>query len=79
MSQKPRLLATVDRIERDEEGHGRAVLLFDDGQQLVVAEELLPTAAAPQQVVQVELRLDAAETSRRAGEIQQMQRDLFGA
>lgn len=78
MTEKPRLWATIDRIERDEKGMRIAVLLFDDGQQLVVRAELLPPGARPHQVVRLAFQMDVGETSRRASQIQRLQQELFG-
>ncbi len=70
--------ATIDRIERDEEGREMAVLVFDDGQQLVVPRDLLPPGARSQQAVDVLFRVNPGETERRAAEIEKLQRELFG-
>lgn len=72
------LRATIDRMESDQSGQIRAVLVFDDGQQLVVPAELLPRGAHPQQVLLIRMRLDLDETSRRAGEVARLQGELFG-
>ncbi len=73
-----RLRATVDRLERDEQGRVLAVLVFDDGQQLVLPAELLPAGARPQRVVDVSFRVDREETARRVDEVDRLQRELFG-
>lgn len=78
MASKTVLRATVDRIERGERGKRFAVLVFDDGQQLVLPESLLPTGMRPQQVVQLSLEPDAEETARREEEVRRLQRELFG-
>ncbi|MCL4533759.1 MAG: DUF3006 domain-containing protein [Bacteroidetes bacterium] len=78
MAEKARLWATVDRIVRDHEGKDHAVLVLDNGQQLVLPVEALPPGAQPQQVVTVEFRIDPEETSRRAGQVEQLQQQLFG-
>ncbi len=70
--------ATVDRVVRDQEGVERAVLVFDDGQQLVLPLEMLPPGVRPQQVLSVDFHVDAGETSRRAGRVERLQRELFG-
>jgi hypothetical protein len=72
------LRATIDRIVSDQAGQNRAVLVFDDGQQLVVPAELLPRGARPQQVLLIRLQIDMEETSRRAGEVARIQGELFG-
>ncbi len=78
MQRRPRLWATVDRIELDRQGRGRAVLVFDDGQQLVLPVEQLPAGARPGQVLTVRMEVDAQETARRASQIERLQRELFG-
>lgn len=78
MRSKPRLRATVDRIERDEEGRPVAVLVFDDGQQLVVPGTTLPAGAQPGDVLDLLLQMDRDETSRRAEEIRRLQQQLYG-
>lgn len=72
------LWATIDRIERNQKGKSLAVLVFDDGQQLVVPVELLPAGARAQQVIRLLLQVDAEETARRSAEIEKLQRELFG-
>ena len=78
MAESSRLLATIDRIERDEKGRACAVLVFDDGQQLVVPSDRLPKGARPQQVVALSLEIDAEETRRRTDRVRRQQKDLFG-
>lgn len=78
MRSKPFLRATVDRIVAREDGRTLAVLVFDDSQQLVVDTELLPRGTAEKQVVKLTLEADIQETARRAGEIERIQRQLFG-
>ncbi len=78
MSESGRLLATIDRVERDEKGRTRAVLVFDDGQQLVVPSDQLPRGARPQQVLALSLEIDAEETRRRTDRVRRQQKDLFG-
>lgn len=78
MASKARLWVTVDRVVRDERGRDQAVLVFDDGQQLVLPIETLPTGAHPQQIIAVDLRIDPDETSRRASQIGKLQQQLFG-
>ncbi len=78
MGAKPILRATVDRLETREDGAKLAVLVFDDGQQLVIDAEQLPRGTVEKQVVKLTLQADSQETARRAGEIDQLQRQLFG-
>ncbi len=78
MSATPRLWATIDRIEQDEQGRQVAILVFDDGQQLMVPRESLPPGVDVNQVVEVSLHVDSEETARRIGEIERLQRGLFG-
>ena len=78
MAAGQRIWATIDRIEYDEQGRPIAVLVFDDGQQLLLPAALLPAGARSKQVLEVSLSVDLAETERRANEVQQLQRELFG-
>ena len=78
MASKSRLRATVDRIERDEEGNPLAVLVFDDGQQLVVPKDALPAGARPGHVLNLLPQIDLDETLRRSEEVRRLQQDLFG-
>jgi hypothetical protein len=70
--------ATIDRIEEDQRGEKIAVLLFDDGQQLLLPAQLLPPGSRPQQLLGVAFQVDPEETARRAEEIRRRQQQLFG-
>jgi hypothetical protein len=72
------LRATIDRIVRDQHGKEQAVLVFDDGQQLVLPADRLPDGAKPQGVLAIDFRIDAEETSRRADQVRRLQQELFG-
>jgi len=72
-----RLWATLDRFEMTEEGQELAVLVFDDGQQLVVPRTALPSARRGT-VLRVTLEQDTAAEEERRGEIERLQRQLFG-
>lgn len=78
MATKPILRATIDRFERDESGKSHAVLVFDDGQELLVDRAHLPSGAKPHQLLTLAFQLDREETARRSDQIQQLQRELFG-
>ncbi len=78
MAARSSLRATIDRIERDEDGKPLAVLLFDDGQQLVLPEAAMPRGAGEGDVVEVRLGLDRGETTRRSDEIRRLQQGLYG-
>ncbi|MGE5618972.1 MAG: DUF3006 domain-containing protein [Sphingomonadaceae bacterium] len=78
MSPQSPLRATVDRFEHDEQGKHWAVLVFDDGQELVVDREKLPSGVQPHQMLVLRFQIDREETARRAEQIQKLQRELFG-
>lgn len=73
------LRATIDRIERDQKGRRHAVLVFDDGQQLVLPLDALPPEVRAGQVLRLSFQTDVEETARRAEEIRRLQQDLFGS
>ncbi len=77
MSENSHLWAAVDRIVRDQFGKEQAVLVFDNGQQLVLPLDALPSGVQPQQLVAVQFRIDLTESARRAGEVENIQRQLF--
>jgi len=68
----------IDRLERDERGHHLAVIVLDDGQQLVVPAEILPKDAKEGDVLILRLEIDRDETERRRARIRDLQRELFG-
>ncbi len=78
MARASRLRASVDRLEHDQQGRALAVLVFDDGQQLVLPADLLPQGTRPQQVVELSFRVNREETARRSGDVERLQRELFG-
>ncbi len=78
MGAKPILRATVDRIVTREDGTALAVLVLDDGQQLVVNVDALPAGVLEKQLVTISFKIDRAETARRVGEIGRLQSQLFG-
>lgn len=55
-----------------------AVLVFDDGQQLVLPLETLPANVKPGDVLELRFQPDREETSRRVDEIRRLQQQLFG-
>ncbi len=71
------LWATIDRFEMTEEGQELAVLVFDDGQQLVVPRTALPWARRGT-VLRVTLEQDTEAEQERRSEIERLQRRLFG-
>ncbi|WP_448574870.1 DUF3006 domain-containing protein [Thermomicrobium sp.] len=71
------LWATIDRFEMTEEGQELAVLVFDDGQQLVVPRTALPWARRGT-VLRVTLEQDSEAEQERRSEIERLQRRLFG-
>lgn len=72
------LIATVDEIEEGESGERLAVLVFDDGQQLVVPLERLPDGTRDGSVLRVRFRLDRRTERERRDEVRDLQRRLFG-
>lgn len=72
------LYATVDRFETDEPGNRIAVLVFDDGQQLILPASRLPDGCQNGMVLTVDLTPDRAETERRIRRVKQVQSRLFG-
>jgi len=71
------LWATVDRIESGENGQEIAVLVFDEGPELVVPRSLLPWLRRGMVLRVTFERDEAAEHARRA-EVAQLQQELFG-
>lgn len=78
LGQKAKPRATIDRIERNEQGEPLAVLVFDDGQQLILPLETLPANSKPGDVLDLRFQPDHEEASRRADEIRRLQQQLFG-
>lgn len=72
------LIATVDEIEENEAGERLAVLVFDDGQQLVVPLDRLPDGTRDGSVLRLRFRLDRRAERRLRDEIRDLQRRLFG-
>lgn len=75
MSQE--LVATVDRIEQNEAGTELAVLVFDDGQELVIERVRFPWLQRGM-VLRVRLEPDREEERRRREDIARLQERLFG-
>lgn len=78
MSAASPIVATVDRIEEGAAGERLAVLVFDDGQQLVVPIERLPDGTRAGSVLRLVFAQDPDEQARRREEIRRLQRRLFG-
>ncbi|GBD16061.1 hypothetical protein HRbin26_00956 [bacterium HR26] len=72
------LIATVDRIELDERGELLAVLVLDDGQQLVFPLGLLPEGTHKGSVLRLRFEPDPETERERRERIQRLQRRLFG-
>ncbi|MFO7272843.1 DUF3006 domain-containing protein [Sphaerobacter thermophilus] len=72
------LIATVDEIEEGASGERLAVLVFDDGQKLVVPLERLPDGTRDGSVLRVRFRLDRRTERERRNEVRDLQRRLFG-
>ena len=73
------LYATIDRFETDEAGNRLAVLVVDDGQQLILPASRLPEGCQDGTVLIVDLTADHAETQRRLQRVKQVQSRLFGS
>lgn len=78
MGSEPALIATVDRIESDERGEPLAVLVLDDGQQLVVPLANLPKGTRRGSVLRLRWEPDPATERERRERIRSLQRRLFG-
>jgi hypothetical protein len=72
------LIATVDRIELDERGEPLAVLVLDDGQQLVLPLGRLPEGTRKGSVLRLRFEPDPATERERRERIRCLQRRLFG-
>ncbi len=70
-------VATVDRFELRPGSERVAVLVFDDGQQLVVPAERLPSGCQEGSVIRLQATLDQSETDRRASRVRRLQSRLF--
>ena len=71
------LVATVDRFEVGRDGQQLAVLVFDDGQQLVIPQSLVPWLQRGM-VVRISLERDEMTETQRREEIRRLQEELFG-
>ncbi len=71
------LSCTLDRFEESEDGERLAVLVFDDGQQLVVKADVLPEGAKEGAVLRLTLAVDESETEARRQSIKSLQDELF--
>ena len=71
------LVATIDRIEEDEGGEKLAVLVFDDGQELVVPTGRLPHPVRAGAVLRLTFQPDYRLESERRAEIARLQQKLF--
>ncbi|MCX7622152.1 MAG: DUF3006 domain-containing protein [Thermomicrobium sp.] len=70
-------MATVDRFEVGADGRTWAVLVFDDGQQLVVLHERFPWLRRGM-VLRVRFEHDVETEEARRQEIHRLQEELFG-
>ncbi|HEX5166698.1 MAG TPA: DUF3006 domain-containing protein [Thermomicrobiales bacterium] len=76
MSDRRRL--TVDEIELNADNERVAVLIDDDGSQLVLPLALLPEGTRVGDVLNLSLAPDADETQRRRKRVKDLQKKLFG-
>ncbi len=69
---------TVDEIELNADNQRVAVLIGDDGSQLVMPLSLLPAWKQEGDVLKLSLALDSDETERRRQRVKGLQKKLFG-
>lgn len=72
------LRITIDRIDHDQQGNQLAVLILDDGQQLILPLERLPDGVSEGMVLSADLTVDDGETERRRSAVKRVQSRLFG-
>lgn len=72
------LTVTVDRIEVTERGEPLAVLVFDDGQQLVLPVRALPQGTRDGSVLRLRFEPDPVTERERREVIRRLQQRLFG-
>jgi hypothetical protein len=77
MSDERRRL-TVDEIELNAENERVAVLIGDDGSQIVVPLALLPSGTQVGDVLNLSLHRDDDETELRRERVRNLQKKLFG-
>jgi hypothetical protein len=73
-----RRLMTVDEIELNADNERVAVLLGDDGSQVVMPLSLLPAGTQEGDVLNLSLAHDSDETERRRERVKGLQKKLFG-
>ncbi|MBU0491185.1 MAG: DUF3006 domain-containing protein [Chloroflexi bacterium] len=71
------MYAVLDRFESSPTGSRLAILVFDDGQRLVVPAAALPPTAREGLALVVTWTIDADETQRRRRRILALQQDVF--
>lgn len=71
------LTATLDRIERDEDGNDLGVLILDGGEQLTLPVARLPEGSREGSVLTIAFQLDVDETQRRRERVRDLQSRLF--
>ncbi len=71
-------VVTVDRIELDERGERLAVLVLDDGQQLVLPLRWLPEDTREGSIFRLRFERDPATEQERREVIRRLQQRLFG-
>ena len=77
MSQE-RQRMTVDEIELNANNERVAVLIGDDGSQIVMPLALLPAGTQAGDVLNLSLAHDSGETERRRERVKGLQKKLFG-
>jgi hypothetical protein len=77
VSEDPRRL-TVDEIELNANNERIAVLVADDGTEMVVPLSVLPTGTRTGDVLTMSLAPDSDETERRRKRVANLQKKLFG-
>ncbi len=69
---------TIDRFEESDDDASVAVLVSDDGSEIVMPRSALPDGVRQGDVLRMQLAPDTDETTRRRAEVEEMQRRLFG-
>lgn len=77
MVRESTVVATLDRIERDNRGNDLAVLVFDGGEQLTLPVARLPEGSREGSVLSVTFQLDIDESRRRGDQVRDLQSRLF--
>lgn len=69
---------TIDRFEETQDGSVVAVLVGDDGSEMILPRAALPGGVRRGDVLRTAFMPDAHETARRRAHVEDLQRRLFG-